>query len=101
MISPLPGDPPILSPPAGGDTHERIGAAMSDRSIGVAVVGFGWMGRVPTQAYLRVRLLFPGLPLAPELVAAADEVPGRAQEAAALFIFTTPGLDWREVAADP
>src|SRR3954454_14356373 len=74
---------------------------MSDRSIGVAVVGFGWMGRVHTQAYLRVRHHFPGLPLVPELVAVADEVPGRAEEAAALFGFTTPVRDWREVATDP
>jgi predicted dehydrogenase len=74
---------------------------MSDRSIGVAVVGFGWMGRVHTQAYLRVRHHFPGLPLVPELVAVADEVPGRAEEAAALFGFPVPTRDWREVARDP
>jgi len=35
------------------------------RPFGVAVAGFGWMGRVHAQAYARVRHHFPGLPLAP------------------------------------
>ncbi|GGN48280.1 oxidoreductase [Streptomyces albiflavescens] len=70
------------------------------RSLGVAVVGFGWMGRVHTQAYARVPHHFPGLSLRPELVAVADEVPGRAEEAAAQYGFATAARDWREVAAD-
>lgn len=71
------------------------------QSLGVAVAGFGWMGRVHTQAYARVLHHFPQLPLSPELVAVADEVPGRAQEAAAQFGFAVATLDWRELAADP
>ena len=47
----------------------------SARPIGVAVIGFGWMGRVHSQAYARVRHHFPELPLVPVLVAVADEVP--------------------------
>lgn len=47
------------------------------RPIGVAVVGFGWMGRAHAQAYARVRHHFPELPV-PDLVAVADEVPTRA-----------------------
>jgi hypothetical protein len=39
-------------------------------------------GRVHTQAYARVLHHFPELPLAPELVAVADEAPGRAEQAA-------------------
>jgi predicted dehydrogenase len=69
--------------------------------LGVAVAGFGWMGRVHAEAYTRVLHHFPQLPLAPELVAVADEVPGRADEAAAQFGFTTATRDWRELAADP
>ncbi|MFK0021140.1 Gfo/Idh/MocA family protein [Streptomyces sp. NPDC090798] len=71
------------------------------RSLGVAVVGFGWMGRVHTQAYARVPHHFPGLSLRPELVAVADEVPGRAEQAAAQYGFAAAHRDWREVAADP
>ena len=71
------------------------------RPVGVAVAGFGWMGRVHTQAYARVLHHFPHLPVAPELVAVADEAPGRAEEAAAQFGFATATTDWRELAADP
>ena len=44
------------------------------RPVGVAVAGFGWMGRVHTQAYARVLHHFPHLPVAPELVAVAAAV---------------------------
>ncbi|MGW1001908.1 Gfo/Idh/MocA family protein [Streptomyces sp. NPDC002520] len=70
-------------------------------ALGVAVVGFGWMGRVHTQAYARVRHHYPQLPLRPELVTVAEEVPGRAEEAAQRFGFASATRDWREVAADP
>jgi predicted dehydrogenase len=70
-------------------------------TLGVAVVGFGWMGRVHTQAYARVRHHYPQLPLVPELVTVAEEVPGRAEEAAGQFGFASTTRDWREVAADP
>jgi predicted dehydrogenase len=71
------------------------------RALGVAVVGFGWMGRVHTQAYLRVPHHFPDLDLRPELVAVADDVPGRAEEAAGRYGFAVATRDWRDVAADP
>ncbi|MCC8452139.1 Gfo/Idh/MocA family protein [Streptomyces rochei] len=70
-------------------------------ALGVAVVGFGWMGRVHTQAYARVRHHYPRLALRPELITVAEEVPGRAEEAAAQFGFVSTTRDWREVAADP
>ena len=72
-----------------------------ERTLGVAVVGFGWMGRVHTQAYQRVPHHFPQLPVRPELVTVAEEVPGRAEEAADRFGFASTTRDWREVAADP
>ena len=61
--------------------------------ISVAVAGFGWMGRVHTQAYLRLRQHYPQLPVI-RLAAVADEVPGRGEEAADQFGFEafTPGL---------
>ncbi|MFJ6663066.1 Gfo/Idh/MocA family protein [Streptomyces sp. NPDC091383] len=69
--------------------------------LGVAVVGFGWMGRVHTRAYARLPHHYPRLPLRPRLIAVAEEVPGRAEEAAEQFGFATATRDWREVAADP
>ncbi|MFE0252764.1 Gfo/Idh/MocA family protein [Streptomyces sp. NPDC059010] len=70
-------------------------------TLGVAVVGFGWMGRVHTQAYARVPHHYPRLAVRPELVVVAEDVPGRAEEAAAQFGFAAATRDWREVAADP
>jgi len=70
--------------------------AVMTQALGVAVVGFGWMGRVHTQAYLRVPHHFPQLKVRPELVAVADEVPGRAEEAAA-----EPPHKWGKRAGTP
>jgi predicted dehydrogenase len=74
---------------------------MDRTTIGVAVAGFGWMGRVHTQSYARVLHHFPELVVRPELVAVADEAPGRAEEAAALYGFATATRDWRDLARDP
>ncbi|MFJ8199421.1 Gfo/Idh/MocA family protein [Streptomyces sp. NPDC096152] len=70
-------------------------------SLGVAVVGFGWMGRVHTQAYARLPHHFPQLTVRPHLVAVADEVPGRAERAAGQYGFASATRDWREITADP
>ncbi|MYQ97933.1 Gfo/Idh/MocA family oxidoreductase [Streptomyces sp. SID6137] len=59
------------------------------------------MGRVHTRAYARLPHHYPRLPLRPRLIAVAEEVPGRAEEAAGQFGFATATRDWREVAADP
>ncbi len=82
------------------NAEQEAALAGGTRQIGVAVAGFGWMGRVHTQAYLRVRHHFPQS-VAPHLVAVAEAVPGRAEEAAAQFGFTSTTRDWRDLAADP
>jgi len=69
-------------------------------ALGVAVVGFGWMGRVHTQAYVRVPHHFPSAPRV-ALAAVADDVPGRAASAAAQFGFASSTLDWRSLLSDP
>jgi predicted dehydrogenase len=71
------------------------------RPLGVGVIGFGWMGNVHSRAYARVRHHFPALGVAPELVAVADDVPGRAEQAAAQFGFDRAFQDWRQLLADP
>lgn len=71
------------------------------RSLGVAVIGFGWMGRVHTESYSRIRHHFPTLGLHPRLVAVADEVPGRPEEAAAQFGFAKAVSNWRDLLTDP
>jgi predicted dehydrogenase len=69
--------------------------------LGVGVIGFGWMGKVHTQAYSRVLQHFPQLPLRPVLVAVADEVPGRAAETAELYGFASATQSWRDLLGDP
>ncbi len=70
-------------------------------TLGVAVAGFGWMGRVHAQAYARLLHHYPQLPMAPMLVAVADEVPGRAEDAAAQYGFVDAVRDWRELVTNP
>ncbi|HEX2357253.1 MAG TPA: Gfo/Idh/MocA family oxidoreductase, partial [Micromonosporaceae bacterium] len=70
------------------------------RTIGVAVVGFGWMGRVHARAYSRLPHHFPDLPAVPKLVAVAEDVPGRADEGAEQFGFDTAANDWRDLLTD-
>lgn len=64
------------------------------------MVGFGWMGRVHTQAYARVLHHFPELGLTPKLIAVADDEPARATRAAEQYGFVLTTSNWRDVAAD-
>jgi predicted dehydrogenase len=70
------------------------------RTVGVGVIGFGWMGRVHTQAYSRVVHHFPELGVVPRLVVVADEVPGRAEDAATRYGFEAATASWLDVLAD-
>src|SRR4051812_16288496 len=69
-------------------------------AIGVGVIGFGWMGRVHTQSYLRIPHHFPDAqPVS--LVSVADDVPGRASAAASQYGFAGSTADWRDLLTDP
>ncbi len=65
-------------------------------TVGVGVVGFGWMGEVHTRAYQRIAQHYPDLPR-PELVAVADPEPGRAGTAADRHGFRMSTVDWRDL----
>ncbi|OZC87140.1 myo-inositol 2-dehydrogenase [Rhodococcus sp. 06-412-2C] len=73
----------------------------STRSVRVGVAGFGWMGRVHTQAYSRLTQHYPDLGLRPELAMVADELEGRADDAADQFGFAAATTDWHEIQSDP
>jgi predicted dehydrogenase len=70
-------------------------------TLPVGIIGFGWMGRVHAQAYARVRHHYPTSVPFPQLVAVADDAPGRADEAARQFGATTAATDWRTLVDDP
>ncbi|GAC57791.1 putative oxidoreductase [Gordonia hirsuta DSM 44140 = NBRC 16056] len=71
------------------------------RALGVAVIGMGWMGAVHARAYSRLRQHYPDAALVPRLITVADDVPGRAAQAAAQYGARCAYEDWRAVLDDP
>jgi predicted dehydrogenase len=71
------------------------------RTVGIGVVGAGWMGRVHAVSYRRVRDHFPDCPGKARLVAVADEVDEPARRAVDELSFESWTADWRDVVANP
>ena len=69
--------------------------------VGVAVIGFGWMGQAHSRSYLRIPTLFPDRPANPELVVCVDNVPARGEEAVRSFGFARSATDAATAFADP
>ncbi len=69
------------------------------REIGVAVVGFGWMGQVHTRAWARLAHHYPDVPLRPRFVAVADPDPGRRAHAKAAYGYGDAVETWAELLA--
>lgn len=67
--------------------------------IGVAVVGYGWMGKAHSQGYLRVPHHYPHLP-AVELVAVAEPEADRQEDAKQRYGFARAVADWKELLTD-
>jgi len=67
------------------------------KSIGVGVIGFGWMGQTHSRAYRNIPVYFPETGLKPRLVAVADTVPERVDLATETFGFETGTGNWREL----
>lgn len=67
-------------------------------TLRVGIVGFGWMGQVHARALSRLLQHYPDAPMAPRLVAVADNAPDdRTQRAAAAYGFDHQLTDWREL----
>jgi predicted dehydrogenase len=66
-------------------------------TIGIGVLGFGWMGQAHSRAYRDIPVYFPESGLRPRLVAVADTAPERVRLAVENFGFASGTLDWREV----
>jgi predicted dehydrogenase len=71
------------------------------RRIGIAVVGFGWMGQAHSRSYSRLPTLFDDLAATPDLVVCADSVDVRREQAVARFGFREAAADWRDAIARP
>ncbi len=63
------------------------------KSVGIAVIGFGWMGQAHSRSYARIPSLFPDRAAEPVLVVCCDNVPERAAEAVRSFGFTEATTD--------
>jgi predicted dehydrogenase len=67
------------------------------RDIGVAVVGFGWMGQAHARAWSRLLHHYPDSPLRPRFAAVADPDEGRRDLARAAYGFGNVHAEWREL----
>jgi predicted dehydrogenase len=70
-------------------------------TLGVGLIGVGWMGRLHARAYRAVAERYPELGVRPRLVIAADPVPSNRDEAVALLGFRTATADYAEVLTHP
>ena len=71
------------------------------RTIGVGVVGMGWMGMTHSRAYRQIEDRFAEDGIGARLVVCADDVQARSDEARSRFGFERSVNDWREVMTDP
>lgn len=67
------------------------------KTIGVGVIGFGWMGQSHSRGYRNIPVYYPETGLKPRLVAVADSVPERVALATENFGFETGTDDWRQL----
>lgn len=72
---------------------------MTDRDLGVAVIGFGWMGQVHARAWARLLQHYPETPVRPRLVAVADPDERRRTEALTAYGFADAHAEWRDLLA--
>jgi predicted dehydrogenase len=71
------------------------------RTIGIGVVGMGWMGEAHSRSYRLVGDRFHDRGIDARLVACADNDAGRAEAARVRFGFERATTDWPDVIADP
>ena len=71
------------------------------RTIGIGVIGMGWMGEVHSRSYRAIPDRFHESGILPRLIVCADTVEARAQAAQQRFEFERYTTDWRVVLADP
>jgi predicted dehydrogenase len=68
---------------------------MKQRRLGIAVIGFGWMGQAHSRGYRRVSQLFTDAPYQTDLVVIADDVEARRDQAIRGWGFSHAVPDWR------
>ncbi len=74
---------------------------MATKQISIGIIGTGWMGSVHCRAYREVHERFPETGISANLVACADNLPGRAESEARRLGIPRWTEDWRELLDDP
>jgi len=69
------------------------------KTLGVGVIGFGFMGKTHTYGYRNIPLFYDPAPAKLRLVGVADVIPERAQQAAEMGGFEFGTTDWRDLIA--
>jgi predicted dehydrogenase len=84
------------------ETLRRVApSARTRRKLGVAVIGFGWLGQAHSRSMLRIPTLFGDRGFDTRLVVCADAVAARTEDATRSFGFEKGTQDWRRVMDDP
>lgn len=73
---------------------------MAQQTIGIGIIGMGWMGMTHARAYRQIADRFHESELQPKLIICADEVEQRAAAAKARFGFERATTDFRNVLSE-
>lgn len=71
------------------------------QSIGIGVIGMGWMGEVHSRSYRQILDRFYDKGIQPRLIICSDSIEHRAREAKERFGFETFSINWHEVVENP
>ncbi|MGI8574362.1 MAG: Gfo/Idh/MocA family protein [Egibacteraceae bacterium] len=71
------------------------------RTLGVGVLGMGWMGQLHSASYQRLKYHYPDVNVEPRLVIAADPDEGRQQMAVDRLGFAESTANWKDVLSHP
>lgn len=71
------------------------------KTIGIGIIGMGWMGETHSRAYRQVQERFYDIDFAPRLVICSDNVEKRAKNAQYRLGFEHYATDWRKVIEHP
>jgi predicted dehydrogenase len=74
---------------------------MTRPTLGIGVVGFGWMGQAHSRSAARISSLFPDRTFDTELVICGDNVPSRQEQAIDGFGFREAAPAWEAVIEHP
>jgi predicted dehydrogenase len=81
--------------------HEIDYESADLRRVGIGVLGYGFMGKTHSNAFLKVPYLYETSPAYPELIALCGRDKSRVEETAKMFRYKGYYTDWRRLVEDP